>query len=194
MSEEILCRWKLFGEQWTKWFFPSWKAQENRSWINFEDLLRSLPILHFYSLHVRVLLTLMCRSAIFLPNASFSVSAFFLFWQSYFKTYFTVAFLPYSLHYFPLLQNRNQFLCLICCFFHGCNEGFPPCHWQLYVLCSITLFFQYTNWLPAVQLSESVSWSNELPALSTGSAGNKPLAGYFIYHVLVQFLQTQNLS
>lgn len=83
MSKEILCRWKLFGKQWTKWFFPSWKAQENRSWINFEDLLRSLPILHFYSLHVRVLLTLMCRSAIFLPNASFSVSAFFFFFDSH---------------------------------------------------------------------------------------------------------------
>lgn len=37
-----------------KIIFAFLEGEENRSWINFEDLLRSLPILLFYSLHVRL--------------------------------------------------------------------------------------------------------------------------------------------
>lgn len=183
ISKEILCIIQKIKAIWRtvyKMVFFLLEGQENRSWINIEDLLRSLPILHFCSLYVRGLLALTCRIAIFLSNVFFSAFFaffafckcifclhFFLFWQSYFKTDFTAVFLPYSLHYSLHYSSTKQklFLSLIGCSFHDCNKGCPPCHWQLYVLCSIALFFQYTKCLPAAQLCGSVSGSNELSGL-----------------------------
>lgn len=99
--------------------FSLLEDQENRSWINIEDLLRSLPILLFYTLHVRGLLALTEVQSSFQMHLFLFLLGFFSFFDSHILKLTSVLHScpTHSLHYSPLLQSRKQFLFLIGCSF-----------------------------------------------------------------------------